>query len=331
MHRLERLARKLDNLQQRHRIVAILFAINKKFGDDKCGALAAQLTYYGFLTLFPLLLIVVTVLGIIAGGSSSIEHRILHSALAQIPVIGNNDGPLSFSRNIHSLRRDSGWSMAIGILGLLWGSLGSVQNGQYAMAQVWNVRMVDRPGFAPRTIRSLEALGVTAGALALSTALSSFVSLNSTSSWPLRALEVIGTLIVNAALMMAIFRIMTPKVVRSSDLLLGAMVAAVAYTALQIVGALLVGHELRDMSQTYGVFAVVLGALWWIYLVVRVVLYAAEANVVVARRLWPRGIVVPPLTKADVEMLDTYVHQAARRREVSVTVEIAQSTSDPHG
>src|ERR1700722_17940092 len=281
MNVLERGMRQVDGFQQHHRALAIPFAINKKFGDDNCGALAAQLTYYGFLTLFPLLLITVTVLGIVAGGSSSIEHRLVHSALAQLPLIGNKGGPLSFSNNIHSLRRDSVWGIAIGLLGLLWGLLGSVQNGQYAMAQVWNIPMIDRPGFLPRTARSLAALGVTAGALGLSTALSSFVSLNSNSSGLLRALEVIGTIVVNGVLMVAIFRIMTPKVIKSHDLLLGAIIAGVAYTVLQIVGALLVGHELGNLSQTYGVFALILGVLWWIYLVVRIVLYSAETNVVV--------------------------------------------------
>ena len=74
-----------------------------------------------------------------------------------------------------------------------------------------------------------------------------------------------------------------------------------------------------------------LGALWWIYLVVRIVLYSAEANVVVSRRLWPRGIVVPPLTKADIEMLSTYAHQAERRPEVSITVAVNGEPPVPAG
>ena len=320
-----RLARRLDSAQRRTRVVAILFAINKKSGDDNCGALAAQLTYYGFLTLFPLLLVLVTLLGIVAGGNPSFEHRVVSSALSQFPVIGSNSGRLSLADNIHGLRRNGVFGIAVGVLGLLWGAVGSVQSGQHAMAQVWNVPQVDRPGFVPRTLRGLATLGIAVVFLAASIGLSSVAAFGSHVTLIVRCLEILGSLVVDGALMVAIFRILTPRTVTWRHLLLGAVLAGLAYGALQIGGALLVGHELRHMSQVYGLFAIVLGALWWIYLLARVVLYAAEANVVVARRLWPRGIIVPPLTPADIEMLQTYPRQEERRPEVSVTATLQSS------
>jgi len=298
--------------------LAIPFAVNKKFGDDNCGALAAQLTYYGFLTVFPLLLILVTVLGIVAGGDPAFEHRVLHSALAQFPVIGSSNGPLSLANNIHGLRRNGVAGVAIGLLGLMWGAMGSVQSGQHAMAQVWNVPQIDRPGFVPRTVRSLGTLAMAALFLALSIGLSGFATFGGSHPAALRAMGLIGSFVVDVALMNGIFRILTPKVIGTRGLLLGATLTGVAYGALQLGGTLLVDHELRHMSQVYGLFAIVLGTLWWIYLLSRVVLYAAETNVVVSRRLWPRGLLVPPLTPADIEMLQTYPRQEERRPEVAV-------------
>jgi uncharacterized BrkB/YihY/UPF0761 family membrane protein len=67
---------------------------------------------------------------------------------------------------------------------------------------------------------------------------------------------------------------------------------------LQAVGAYLVHHDLRSDS-VYGIFATVLGLVAWIYLAAETAVYAAEINVVLARRLWPRAIVQPPLTEAD--------------------------------
>jgi hypothetical protein len=64
---------------------------------------------------------------------------------------------------------------------------------------------------------------------------------------------------------------------------------------LQAVGGYLVGHYLRHTSQVYGVFAIVLGLLFWLYLGAQLTLYAAEVNVVAARRLWPRSVLQPPL------------------------------------
>ena len=315
---LERLFRRIDEAQRRRKALAIPFAVNKKFGDDNCGSLAAQLTYYGFLTFFPLLLVLVTVLGIVAGGNSTFGHRVLHSALAQFPVIGNTSGPLSLANNIHGLRKNGIAGVTIGLLGLLWGAMGSVQSGQHAMAQVWNVPQIDRPGFGPRTLRSLGTLAMAALFLALSISLSVFATFGDGHPALLRAVGLIGSFVVDVALMNGIFRILTPKVIGTRGLLLGATLAGLAYGALQVGGTLLVDHELRHMSQVYGLFAIVLGTLWWIYLLSRVVLYAAEANVVLSRQLWPRGLLVPPLTPADIEMLQTYPRQEVRRPEVAI-------------
>ena len=320
---LRRILRRIDDAERRHKAPAIAFAVNKKFGDDNCGALAAQLTYYGFLTFFPLLLVLVTVLGIVAGGNPGFEHRVLHSALAQFPVIGNTSGPLSLANNIHGLRRNGVAGVTVGLLGLLWGAMGSVQSGQHAMAQVWNIPQIDRPGFRSRTLRSLGTLAMAALFLALSIGLSGFATFGGGHPAAWRAIGLIGSIVVDVALMNGIFRILTPKVIGTRGLLLGATLAGLAYGALQLGGTLLVDHELRHMSQLYGLFALVLGTLWWIYLLSRVVLYAAETNVVVSRRLWPRGLLVPPLTAADIEMLQTY-RQEERRREVAVMATLEQ-------
>ncbi|MEO5679937.1 MAG: YihY/virulence factor BrkB family protein, partial [Acidimicrobiales bacterium] len=80
----------------------------------------------------------------------------------------------------------------------------------------------------------------------------------------------------------------------------------------------LVGHQLRHASQVYGYFASVLGLVSWIYLGAQMTLYAAELNVVRSRRLWPRSIVQPPLTEADVRTFDFIARQGERRPEQAV-------------
>lgn len=322
MNPFEKVLRGVDRTQRRTGPLAFAFAVNKKFGDDQAGNLAALITYYGFLTLFPALLILVTVLGIVAGGSSSIQHRVLHSVLAQFPVIGNTSGPLSLASNIHRLRRNSPIGLGVGLLGLVWGAIGSVQNGQYAMAQVWNVPQRDRPGFVPRTLRSLAVLVVMFVFVVLSAGLTGVTTFSGSQGPLWRALAVLGSLVVACGLMVAVFRLLTPKQIATGQLVFGALAAGVAWTALQAAGTWLLDHELRGMSQVYGLFAIVLGALWWIYLVARVVLYAAEVNVVRARRLWPRSMVQPPLTEADQRMLETYPHQEERRPEVEVSARV---------
>jgi uncharacterized BrkB/YihY/UPF0761 family membrane protein len=93
--------------------------------------------------------------------------------------------------------------------------------------------------------------------------------------------------------------VLTPRQVPTRQLVAGAVVAGVAWQVLQAVGGFLVGHYLRHTSQVYGVFAIVLGLLFWLYLGARLTLYAAEVNVVAARRLWPRSLLQPSFANAD--------------------------------
>src|SRR6266498_5469892 len=111
MNAIERNIRRIDAFQQRHPALAFPFGVVKKFGDDQAGNLAALIAYYGFFSLFPLLLVFVTVLGFVLEGNSDLQDSILHSALAQFPVIGDQ-----IRSNVHSLS-GSGLSLAVGIAG----------------------------------------------------------------------------------------------------------------------------------------------------------------------------------------------------------------------
>ena len=297
----------------------------KKYGDDRGGQLAALIAYYGFLSLFPLLLVLVTVLGIVAGSSSSLTHRVEHSALAQFPVIGAD-----LAKNIHALHNNSAIGLVIGVLGLLWGSQGASQAGQFAMAQLWNVPGVDRPGFMDRLKRTSVLMAVLAVFLVLGAGLAAIASSGSHSPIARIGGEA-GSLVVNCILYLLAFRVLTPKPVKLKELLLGATIGGFAWTVLQIGGTLLIDHQLRHSNQVYGTFAGVLGLIGWIYLGAMITMYAAEANVVRARRLWPRSLVQPPLTEADQKVWAAIVAQDVRRPEQRVTVHFVQSTAEGGG
>ena len=126
--------------------------------------------------------------------------------------------------------------------------------------------------------------------------------------------------LLNALLFVALFRMTTVGEVPLRALVPGAVLGGVVWTGFQALGGYLVGHQLRNASEVYGFFATVLGLMSWIFLGARVVLYAAEANVVFARRLWPRSLVQPPLTEADEQALAALAHQQERRPEESVDV-----------
>jgi YihY family inner membrane protein len=325
MSRVERLARGVDDFQQRHRPIAFLYGVVKKFGDDKAGSLAALLVYYALLSLFPLLLILVTVLGLVAGSDPSVEAHILNSALKQFPVIGEQ-----LRSNVHALERDSAPGLAIGLLWLVWSSVGVSQSGQHAMAEVWNIRGVRRPGFWARLVRSGLFIVLLAGFLVVSTGLAwiaSYPSHGLSLVWRVGGGVVSG--VVNSATYLVAFRVLTPGGVRLKQLVPGAVLGGVAWTVLQTVGGYLVGHYIRDATPVYGFFAVILGLIFWIYLGAQITLYSAELNVVLARRWWPRGLVQPPLTVADKQVLVALAKEEERFAEQDVEVRFTVPTRRP--
>ena len=124
---------KLDELQQGTVPVAFVFGVVKKFGDDAAGTLVALITYYGFLSLFPLLLVLTTVLGLFFAHNAALQTRIIDSAVGQFPIVGSQ---LAGPNGVGSLRAGNMVGLIVGLIGLAWGSMGVSQAAQRAMAEV---------------------------------------------------------------------------------------------------------------------------------------------------------------------------------------------------
>ncbi len=311
---LERALRRVDRSQQRNRALRVVYAVIKKFGDDNGGVLVASLTHSAFAALFPLLLLLVTVLSLVLSSDASLRAQVLHSTLTQFPIIGTDLG-----NNIKALHRNSAAGLVVGVLGLVWGSMGLAQNGIFTMEQVWNLPGPQRPGYLSRLGRSAAFLVVLGLGLVVTTALAAGAPTAHASFWLAVAAGAVSA-VVNFLEYLFAFRVLTPHAVPLRRLVPGSVVAGAAWTALQELGGFVVGHYLRHDNAVYGLFGIVLGLLAWIYVLVEVTVYAAELNVVLARRLWPRAMVSPPFTEADRRSLAAQAHQNQRRPEQHVVV-----------
>ncbi len=322
MNPIERVVRVVDRFQQRHTVPAMVFAVIKKYGDDAAGNLASVLAFSGLITVFPLLLMLVTVLGLVLSSNPHLRNEILNSTFDRFPGVGSE-----LRNNVHTLQRSSMIGLIVSIVLLLWGSLGLAQNGIYAMSQIWNLPGVHRSDFFKRTGRSLEFIGILGLGLLLSTFLTAVATNTSARPFVADAGAITASLIVACVQFVLGYRVLTAPQVKWRSLLPGAFIAAVGWTILQAFGTFLVGHTLKD-SAVYGVFAFVLGLIFWISLVVRLVIYTSELNVVLHRRLWPRSIVQPPLTRADREVLAAQAEQNRRRPEQHVYVTFDDPAAD---
>jgi YihY family inner membrane protein len=325
MSSLQRMLRRVDQAQQRSGPLSFAFAVVKKFGDDRGGLLSAMLAFYGFLSIFPLLLLLVTVLGFVDGGPHSLAHRIETSAFSQFPLVGSK-----LSSNIHALHHGNVFGLVVGVVVVLWGSQGAMQTAQHAQAEIWNVPAAVRPNFVARLGRTALMTAVLGVFLVATTVLAGLVTIGKHGVATAIGAAVLS-LTLNVVLFGVAFRVLTPRQVDWSGLWPGALAGGGGWTVLQYVGGILVEHNLRNTSKVYGSFALVLGLIAFLYLSAQMTVYAAEINVVRARRLWPRSFAPPPLTPADRVVLSSLALESKRRPEQYVGVgfiDAAQEAED---
>jgi membrane protein len=317
--------RAVDDFQRRHAWAGFPFAVVKRFGDSGAGSLAATLAYYGFFSLFPLLMVFTSVAGIVMSGRPDVQERLLRSALAQFPVIGTE-----IRDNIGSID-GSFVTVAVGLGLALWAGLGALRAAQVAMDTVWDVPRKRRRSTPVSVAVALGMLGVTA-AFILASAVLAAASTAAPGALG-RALGFLGSAALNVAFFAVAYRVLTAAHPTWRQVLPGAAFAGLGWTVLLSLGGWLVADRVASSSDVYGTFALVIGLLAWIYLGAQLLLFGAEVNVVRAHRLWPRAL-QPPRTEADERALRRSAGQEERVDEEVVDVrfegEMGQDDASEH-
>jgi len=319
------LVSRLDRLQRRWPAIGAPVAILYKYFDDQGAYLAAILTYYAFLAIFPLMLIAATVLGFVLQSHEQLQQELLNSALSRFPIIGDQ---LGRPEGLHG----SASAVVVGSLAALYGALGLGQAAQNALNVAWAIPRQGRLNPIASRVRSLVLLtigGVAVLALAVSATLISHLEIFGAelSGWLQGGATVVSAAFV-AVILGAILVMATSVRRRFRDVLPGAVVIAVLWQALQSLGGLYVEHVIRKVSAMNGIFAVVLGLFAFLYLAATIAVLGFQVNVVLAKRLYPRALLTPftdavDLTPADRRVYTEYA-QAQRHKKferVAVTFE----------
>jgi YihY family inner membrane protein len=315
---LVRPVRAFDRYQQEHRWLAIPVAVIKKFSDDQAGGLAALIAYYAFFSIFPLLLVFTTILGFVLQGDPSAQQSIANGVLGKFPIIG--DQLKGKQLQGHTV------ALVIGLLAALWAGLGVTQAAQNAFDKVWAVPFKERPNFLGKRLRGF-ALVAALGALFIISSLASGLVTGGLGGTALTVAGIAISLLINFALFAAAFRLLTAAAVPTRCLWVGVLVGSVLWEILQAVGGYYIGHVLRHASSTYGFFGLVIGLLAWLHLGAQMTLYAAEINVVLVRRLWPRSLFDPPVP-GDEKTLEALAKIEERTDSEKIEVRFEPRTAD---
>ncbi|MEO9324173.1 YihY/virulence factor BrkB family protein [Nocardioides sp. C4-1] len=317
------LVARLDAFQQRHKVVGLPISVVYKYVDDGGPQLAALITYFAFVSLFPLLLLASTILGFVLAGDGELQQRLIDSALGQLPVVGDD------------LQRPSGigggaTGLVVGLAGALYGAMGVGQAVQNACNTAWTVPRNERGNPFVLRGRSIVLLGVIGVDVIGTTALAGVIGA-ATVLGPLSSIALlVGTLAIHAAAFAFVFRFAAARDLAWRDVLPGACLAAVAWLGLQYVGVAYVGRTTATSSATNGVFAVVLGLLAFLYLTCVVLVLCLELNVVLVDRLHPRTLLTPftdnvVLTDADKRSYTELAKAQQQKGFQTVEVEFAAS------
>jgi uncharacterized BrkB/YihY/UPF0761 family membrane protein len=293
-------ARTFDRYQQHHRFLAVPLAVIKKFGDDQGGSLAALVAYYAFFSIFPILLVFTTILGFVLQGDPGTRNSIVHTITKQIPVVG--------------------------LVTSLLAGLGVTSAAQNAFDRVWAVPFKERRDFIKSRLRGLLLLVALGALFIVATGASGLVAGGLGGTWA-KVGAIVLSLAINVGLFAAAFRFMTSAEVATRCLWVGIVVAAVFWEILQVVGGIYIGHVLRNANSHYGVFATVIALLVFLHLGAQLTVYAAEVNVVVTRKLWPRSLLGPPQAPADERALTALAKVEERHDVERVEVEFDTTPS----
>jgi membrane protein len=325
---LERPFRAVDGWQQRHRLPALIVAVVKKFGDDQASNYVALVTYYAFVSTFPLLLVFVTLTEIVLGRQAALRQQLLDSALAEFPVVGPT---LQQSVRVPS---GTGFALVVGLVGSFWGGNRLAGTMQNVLNSLWMVPKRHWPGFPFNYLRSIALLLLLGVGVVLTALMAAFAGAGAVlglSGTGVHLLSILLTTIAYSGLFMLGFRLAVSPEVKTRELMLSAILSGIAWQVLLTLGGTLAATHLYRSREVTGVFALVLGLLAWFALQATVTVYVVELDVVRSRRLWPRGLAQPPLTPADEDYLRAAVEAEARRPEQHVDVEFDRSAGQPQG
>lgn len=316
-----------DRFQRKHRWAGFPLAVVYKYFDDFGAYLAALITYYAFVSLFPLLLLLSTILGFVLAGNPGLQQEVLESALRQFPLIG---------QDLSQPRRLGGGpvGLVVGILGSVYGGLGVAQAFQYAMNTMWAVPRNQRPNPFRARGRSLLLL-FTAGLAVMSTTALSIMGGGGIPALGAagRYLVLAASFAINIALTVFAFRFASARRLSTREVLPGAIASALIWQLLQSFGVVYVRHVIEHASVTNAVFGIVLGLLAFLYLTSTAVLFCAEINVVHVSSLHPRALLTPftdKVTLTDGDRL-VYSRQAQAQRSKGFQHVNVNFDQPPHG
>jgi YihY family inner membrane protein len=264
-------------LRRRSKVVDLLLTALDGFRRHRTGQNAALVTHFGFLSVFPLVVVLTTVLGLVLRNRPDLQADIVDSALNQIPIVGPTlgDDPSKLSGSVVIL--------VFGLVAALWAGMKAFVGLQSALDDIAEIPLDRRSNLAIVRLHALIGIGVVGVAQVGTAVMTSLVG-----AAPIpgigKALLLVATAATNALVLALCYRWLCSRRQPWRVVLPGAVVVGVIFAGLQLVGTAVVGRAIANASPVYGTFATVIGLMTWLSVHSFVALLGAELNAVLHGR-----------------------------------------------
>jgi YihY family inner membrane protein len=315
------LVRRIDALQRHHQFLGFPWAVLRKYFDDAGGNLAALITYYGFLSLFPLLLLAMTAVTELLRSRPELQQEMVdelvrpelradvEQALARLP--------------------SGGVPLAVGLVGLVFAATGGVLAIYYALNTMWGVPWRDRFGMVRRYARvfAVVVLAFVGALLAAGSAVVTDAVLDLPAAQ--RGAAGVATATALFAISCVAQKALVCRPLRIRDMWVGGLLGAGIVTVLLDLAATILPVLIARAGLVYGSFATVVGLFTLLYLISQTLVLSAEVSTVIEARLSPRGLTDADLTDADRRALGLLARREVRVAGQRNTTTFAEAAGDP--
>ena len=301
------MVRRFDAYQRERRWLAFPLAVVKKFGEDKAGYLAALVAYFGFFSIFPLMLAFTSILGFVITDPDA-QREFSDAAADQIPVVGDT------IRDTAGSLEGSVVAVTIGVALALWSGLRIVDAMQNALNDVWDLPRIARPGLVERRVKGVLMLALIGGGLVGSIVASNLAAFVDVIPGGGKVAIWAGSAAVSVLLYLLAYQLLTDAKLPWKDLWPGAIFGGLAWWALQTFGSVYIVNQQQSAGETYGQFAAIIALMAFFFLAAQLSILGAEITVVKSRRLWPRSLSDAGFTDADLAVFE-YLAASTRQNE----------------
>jgi membrane protein len=241
------------------------------FRKHRSGRNGAVIAHYGFLSVFPLLLVFTTVLGYVLEGHSKLRDDIIDSALSQLPLVGQQIA------NDPSKLQGNAVVLIVALVASMWGGMRAFVAVHGALDDIAEQPLDDRSNLFVTRLRALMGMGYIGGAQVGTAILASLATVTGVMLIG-KVLLAIGTVAIDAGVLALSYRWLRTTRPSWRSIAPGAIVGGVLFAALQLVGVAIVGRAIAKATPVYGNFALVIGLLTWLSLHAIIALAGAELN-----------------------------------------------------